>query len=241
MPSFDLYAPDGNGSTLSGNKPSAPSYPPSKRIRTPRTTPPRAPVTPADILQALASLDALPHNRASKAQPAPSASTPPAETTAATTASTSPTTSRSPASTIPAPNVNGQRNAYRREGADPTENGSIRDRELPPGLPPAPPPSTAPAPATMRRRRDGTLDRMAAGAHQRQVVAYGSSPALHPDTGAPLAPAAAGGRRADRWDALPAIDRRKLRLQGDDTAKPSRVALLRRRLTAYAASCAVAT
>lgn len=138
----------------------------------------------------------------------------------------------------------GMHGMQKQGGAEPIKSGSIANRELPLPLPAPLPPSPALPPSVLRARRVGAQGGLPASRPKQGVVRgggavappspYGSSPAVHPDTGAPLAQSIKGGRRpAPAWATT--VNRPSVKgMGGDATPRNGAVMALAGRLKAYA-------
>ena len=189
-------------------------------------------LTAADLIQALSNLD---HPSTARTANTPSSGTP-------ATAPQLPTPYQPSAGTLmtaaATPTPTGPANAMcSKGGSDLPKNGPIREGKLPLPLPTASPPSPALPAAAHRRRRDGRPVAQV-GTLPAQAVPYGSSPAVHPDTGAPLALAAKGGRNRALWASLPAGKAKRGHWGGDDTPSVARAKRIVAAVSAYAARCA---
>ena len=189
-------------------------------------------LTAADLIQALSNLD---HPSTAGTANTPSSGTP-------ATAPQLPTPYQPSAGTLmttaATPTPTGPANAMcSKGGSDLPQSGSIREGKLPLPLPTAPTPSPALPAAAHRRRRDGQPQQVAP-ARSREPVPYGSSPAVHPDTGEPLALAAKGGRNRALWASLPAGKAKRGHWGGDDTPSVARAKRIVAAVSAYAARCA---
>lgn len=112
-------------------------------------------------------------------------------------------------------------------GPGPTKSGSIAKGELPPPLPPAPQ-------AARRTPRAGSPTTHAgATAQVASPSQAASAQLLHPDDGKPLGKACRPGANAALWASMPRVNRRDMRLGGDDRARPSHVWRIARSASQY--------
>lgn len=195
-------------------------------------------ITASDLERALASLSTQ-----GTAKPAPS----PLSTPASVPLPSSASPAKKPAAyatNTPTPGTRSgivtAQNARSEGGAAPSNHGSHPRSEAPPAvtLPPSPSPAL---PASVMRGRKGeqqaprpVASARAGGVSRDVPVPYGTSPAVHPETGEPLSRTAKGGANRALWASLPAGRTRIQGIGGDSTPRMRAAMALIAHWSAYA-------